>query len=66
MDTLKNSEIKGWDNSVISSKITEIRKKTFEMKMQKAAAGFDKPHLFNVAKKNIARLKTELNARVGK
>ena len=58
MQKLEWKEIKDWDAKAIDAKVGEIRIQLFEMRMQKAAAGYEKPHHFKVAKKNIAKLLT--------
>ncbi|MCO4794326.1 MAG: 50S ribosomal protein L29 [Bacteriovoracaceae bacterium] len=58
MQNLEWKEVKEWDAKTIDAKVGEIRKQLFEMRMQKVAAGYDKPHHFKVGKKNIARLLT--------
>lgn len=58
IEPLKYEEIKGWDLKQIDGKLSEIRADLFNIRMQKAASGVEKPHLLKVGKKNIARLLT--------
>ncbi len=58
MQNLEWKDIKTWDNQKVDSKVSEIRRQLFDMRMQKVAAGYEKPHHFKVGKKNIARLLT--------
>lgn len=58
IEVLKMSEVKTWEDGVIDTKIVELRKDLFRMRMQKSASGVEKPHLFKLARKNIARLLT--------
>lgn len=55
---LKVSEIKEWDVKTIDAKLTDVRKQLFNLRMQKATSGIEKPHLFKLLKKDIARLLT--------
>lgn len=61
MQKLEWKEIKDWDAKTIDTKVGEVRRQLFEMRMQKTAAGYDKPHHFKVGKINIARLLTAKN-----
>ena len=58
---LKMEEIKSWENKVVLSKISELRKELFAFRMQKTTSGIEKPHRIREAKKDIARLLTALN-----
>lgn len=55
---LKMSEVKTWDEKQLDTKVSEFKRKLFDLRMQKSAAGVEKPHLFKVLKKDIARLLT--------
>lgn len=61
-EILKYEDVKGWDAKAIDSKITELRTESFNQRMQKVAAGVEKPHNFKIIKKNIARLLTAKKA----
>lgn len=63
MKKLERKDIDKLDEKGIDAKIAEIRTNIFEIRMQKAAAGIEKPHQIKVAKKNIARLLTTKNAK---
>ncbi len=58
---LKIEDIKKLDSKMIDSKITELRKELFEMRMQKVSGGIEKPHRKKDLKKDIARLLTVRN-----
>ncbi len=60
---LKMEEIKKFDDKMIDSKVFELKRELFEIKMQKAAAGIEKPHRIKEIKKDIARLLTVKNAK---
>jgi large subunit ribosomal protein L29 len=57
-DVLKYSDVKSWDKKAINEKASELRKKFFELKMQRGTSGVEKPHELRIIKKNIARLET--------
>lgn len=63
MSLLKMSEIRDWDTKTINAKVAELRRELFNTRMQKAAAGLEKPHLIKNMKKNIARLLTVKSAK---
>jgi len=60
---LKQSDIKGMDDKAIQAKVMELRGQLFTLRMQMVTVGLEKPHRVKVAKKNVARLETELNSR---
>lgn len=63
MKALDYKDIQKLDAKGIDGKVSEIRGQIFEIRMQKAAAGIEKPHLLKIAKKNIAKLLTAKNAK---
>lgn len=63
MQKLELSEISGLDNKQIDAKVKEMRTSLFNMRMQKAASGLEKPHTVRIAKGNIARLLTVKNSK---
>jgi large subunit ribosomal protein L29 len=60
---MKMEDIKKLDVKMIDAKVGELRKELFEMRMQKASAGIDKPHRKKEIKRDIARLLTAKNAK---
>ncbi len=62
IETMKYEEVKGWDAKQIDTKVEEIKTELFNMRMQKAASGVEKPHLLKIGKKNIAKLLTAKKA----
>ena len=62
IETLKFEEVKSWDAKQINVKVEEIKNELFNMRMQKAASGVEKPHLLKIGKKNIAKLLTAKKA----
>lgn len=57
-EVMKYAEVKDLDAAAIDSKVSEMRREIFNMRMEKATAGLEKPHKLKVLKKNIARLLT--------
>ena len=45
----------------LNEELLNLRKEQFNLRMQRGAGQMSKPHLFQVARKGIARLKTILN-----
>jgi large subunit ribosomal protein L29 len=60
---LEYKEIKGMDKGQLTTRINQLRKQLFELKMQKAVSGLEKPHNKKILKKDIARLNTALSAK---
>ena len=44
----------------LNEELLNLRKEQFNLRMQRGAGQLSKPHLFNVARKDIARIKTIL------
>ena len=63
---LKMSEISKLDGKAIETKIAELRKEQFDLRLQKHTTSLEKPHLLKRLKKDVARLKTALTAKAGK
>ena len=57
-EVMKYAEVKDLDAAAIDTKVSEMRREIFNMKMEKATSGLEKPHKLKVLKKNIARLLT--------
>lgn len=62
---MKTSEIKKMSTEEINKKIVELKDELFDLRMKQATASMEKSHRINAARKDIARLKTELSARKG-
>jgi len=45
----------------LNEELLNLRKEQFNLRMQRGAGQMSKPHLFQVARKDIARLKTILS-----
>jgi large subunit ribosomal protein L29 len=63
MQKLEFKDIKGLDAKEIDAKVADIKRNMFDLRMQKATSGIEKPHQLKVAKKNIAKLMTAKNAK---
>lgn len=57
-EVMKYAEMKNLDAAAIDSKVSDIKREIFNLKMEKATSGLEKPHKLKVLKKNIARLLT--------
>ena len=57
---MKTSEIRKMNKDEINSKIVELKKELFDLRMKQAAGTLDKPHKINALRKDVARLKTIL------
>ncbi len=62
-EVINFKDIKDLDAAAIDSKVSELRKQIFQMNMEKATSGLEKPHGLKVLKKNIAKLLTAKNAK---
>jgi large subunit ribosomal protein L29 len=60
---LSKSEIEKLDSDAILSKIGELRKELFDLRLQKATTNVEKTHLLREHKRDIARLLTVKNSR---
>ncbi len=58
MEVLEYKDIKGLDRDTLESRLWELKREVFFLKMQKKTSGIEKPHVFSLARKNIARLAT--------
>ena len=59
--SINYGDVKGLDSKSIDSQVSEIRRELFDLKMQFAVSGAEKPHRIKVLKKNIAKLLTAKN-----
>ena len=55
------SEIQNWEEGEINSQIKQLRKKLFDLRMEKMTKGLKNSQDLSVLKKNIARLLTAKN-----
>lgn len=62
---MKTSEIRKMNKDEINSKIVELKKELFDLRMKQAVANLDKPHKINALRKDVARLKTILAEKDG-
>lgn len=63
---LKMSEVNKMDASAIKGQVSELRKKLFELKLQKVTTSVEKSHELKSVRKDIARLLTALNSKESK
>ena len=62
---MKTNEIRKMSTEDINKKIVELKDELFDLRMKQATASMEKSHRINAARKDIARLKTELSLRKG-
>lgn len=62
---MKTSEIRKMNKDEINSKIVELKKELFDLRMKQAVGNLDKPHKINALRKDVARLKTILAEKYG-
>ena len=60
------SEVNKLDASAIKGQVSELRKKLFELKLQKVTTSVEKSHELKSERKDIARLLTALNSKESK
>ena len=58
------SEVNKLDASAIKGQVSELRKKLFELKLQKVTTSVEKSHELKSVRKDIARLLTALNSMI--
>ena len=57
---MKASEVRGWTTEELNSKLEELKKDLFFLRMQHATNQLDNPVKIAEVKRNIARVKTVL------
>ena len=62
---MKTSEIRKMNKDEINSKIVELKKELFDLRMKQAVGNLDKPNKINALRKDVARLKTILAEKDG-
>ena len=60
---IKVSEINEWDEKTIQAKVEDLRRKYFELRMQRKTTGLEKPHLLKDIRSDIARCLTILGSK---
>ncbi len=58
---MKMTDIKSLTAIDVDNKVEELRKELFDMRIEKATSGIEKPHLKTQHKRTIARLLTHKN-----
>jgi large subunit ribosomal protein L29 len=61
---MKIEELRGLSNQELESKLEDLNKELMELQF-KRRSGVEKPHLFKVVKRDIARILTVLNEKQG-
>ena len=62
---MKMAELTQKGADELNAELVELRKEQFNLRMQRGAGQDVKPHLWQQAKKNIARVKTALRMKQG-
>jgi large subunit ribosomal protein L29 len=63
---MKNtSELRSMSIVELQSKLLELRKEQFNLRMKRASGTLDKTHTITIARKSIARLKTLITEKAG-
>ncbi len=60
---MKARDLREMDNQMLKDKLMALKKQLFELRMKQAVAGADKPHMFKMLKRDIARILTILRER---
>jgi len=63
---LKISEVSKLETSAIHTKVAELRRELFNLRLQKNTTNIDKSHLLTTIKRDIARLLTVVNSKGSK
>jgi len=56
-------ELRGKDDSALEQELIELRREAFNLRMQKGTGQLSRPSQFRTVRRDIARVKTLLNAR---
>ena len=62
---MKASELKDKSVEDLNKDLLELAREQFNLRMQKGTGQLTKPHLLKEVRRNIARVKTELNQKAG-
>jgi len=62
---VKTSEIRKMTTEEINTKIRDLKKELFDLRMKQATGNLEKTHQIDVLRKTVARLKTVLNEKDG-
>jgi large subunit ribosomal protein L29 len=57
------SELRDKSQSELREKLSELLKEQFNLRMQRGTGQLARPHLMKEVRRNIARVKTEMNAK---
>jgi|SaaInl8_120m_RNA_FD_contig_31_258252_length_762_multi_4_in_0_out_0_2 large subunit ribosomal protein L29 len=60
---LNMNEVKEWSEEQLKTKVAELRKTLFEVRVAGTTSGIEKPHRIKFMKRDIAKCLTALNAR---
>ena len=60
---MKIKELRALSNEELKQKEKTLREELFKLNSQRYSGRVDKPHMFSLVKRDIARIKTLLNAK---
>ena len=63
---MKIAELKNLTREELLQKEDSLKQELFKLNQQRYAGRVDKPHLFKLIRKDIARIRTLLNLKTGK
>jgi large subunit ribosomal protein L29 len=60
---MKASELRGKSQAELRETLNELLKEQFNLRMQRGTGQLARPHLMKEVRRNIARVKTEMNVK---
>ncbi|MCM8800715.1 MAG: 50S ribosomal protein L29 [Candidatus Omnitrophica bacterium] len=60
---MKIKELRNFSNEELLQKQSQLKEELFKLNLQRYGGRVDKPHLFSLIKRDIARIQTILNER---
>ena len=60
---MKATELRGKSDAELKQALEELLKEQFNLRMQRGTGQLARPHLMKDVRRNIARVKTEMNAK---
>jgi large subunit ribosomal protein L29 len=62
---LKAADLASKSEAELTEQLHKLLREQFDLRMQRASGQLEKTHLFKIVRKNIARVKTQLNSKQG-
>jgi large subunit ribosomal protein L29 len=60
---MKIKDLQGLSTEELIAKVSSLKEELFKLNLQRYGARVEKPHMFSSIKRDIARIKTILNAK---